>query len=133
MISAAELLDPGPLEVVDRIGLGLGQRAQAGVEGTRVQVRVRGRQGTVRPAARLLGQGHRALQERGRPGEPGACLGALRGRSSSAATASSGPVAAAARCQTRRSGSVFGSITSARARCAARRSSAEPARTPQPA
>ena len=43
-------------------------------------------------------------------------------RSSSAATASSGPTAAQARCQAHRSGSVSGSVTSASARCTSRRS-----------
>ena len=45
-------------------------------------------------------------------------------RSSSTATASSGPAAASARCQARRSGSACGSVTSAKARWTVRRSSA---------
>ena len=46
-------------------------------------------------------------------------------RSSSTATSSSGPRAASARCQARRSGSLCGSVTSARARCTPRRSDAD--------
>jgi hypothetical protein len=44
---------------------------------------------------------------------------------SSSATSSSGPGAACARCQARRSGSTFGSVTSARARCTSCRSSSD--------
>ena len=44
-----------------------------------MQVRVRGGQGAVGAAGRLLGQRHRALQERRRTGQPGAGLGALGG------------------------------------------------------
>ena len=48
--------------------------------------------------------------------------------SSSAATSSSAPGAAFARCQARRSGSAVGSVASARARCASRRSACVAAR-----
>ncbi len=49
-------------------------------------------------------------------------------RSSSAATSSSGPVPACARCQARRSGSTTGSVTSASTRWAAKRSCGSAAR-----
>ena len=75
----AELFDPGALQVVDRIGLGLGQHPEPDVEGPGVQVRVRRGQGAVGAAGRLLGQRHRALQERRRTSRPGAGLGALGG------------------------------------------------------
>ena len=58
---------------------------------------------------------------------PRACARAAE-RSSSTATSSSGPIAAWARCQARRSGSAAGSVASASARCASRRSGAVAAR-----
>ena len=63
-----------------------------------------------------------ALQEGGGGGEPAARLRPPGGPSSFRATRSSGPGAAAARCQARRSGLTSASVASANARWAARRS-----------
>ena len=90
---------------------------RAVVEGAGVQVRVGRRQGALGAQVRVGGQRDRPLQQRcGRRHSP-ACLGpARRLARAAAATSSSGPVAAAARCQIRRSGLAGDTRASASAR-----------------
>ena len=102
-----QLLDAGALEIVDGGGLGLGQQAERGVERAGVQVGVGGGQGAVRASRRRRRSGRpTAGGTPPRPASPARACALPAVRSSSAATSSSGPVAAAARCHTRRSGSV---------------------------
>jgi hypothetical protein len=57
------LLDAGTLEIVNRVGFGLGQQAQRGVERTGLQVREGSGQGSVGAPSWFGGQGHRPLEE----------------------------------------------------------------------
>jgi hypothetical protein len=60
---SSELLRAGTLEIVNRVGFGLGQQAQCGVERAGVQVREGGCQGPVSAPSRSGGQGHRPFEE----------------------------------------------------------------------
>ena len=107
------------LEVAQRPGFGHGQQVQR-----RRRTRPPGSWPGRRPApARPAGPGRASASlacsrnAAAAVSPPRACA-RLAERSSSAATSSSGPGAACARCHARRSGSSCGSVASARARCA---------------
>jgi len=69
-----ELLDAGPLQIVDRVGFGLGQQAERGLERACVQVREGGCQRSFGAPGRLDGQGERPLEEGRRGRQPGTGL-----------------------------------------------------------
>jgi len=82
----------------------------------------------VRSPRQAWRQGGRALQERGRRGEPPSRLRPAGGVLKLGGNLLVGPAAACARCQARRSGSARRSMASASAWCAARRFSGDAAR-----
>ena len=120
----AHQVDAGALELVERPGLRRGQQPERGVERAGLEAGLRGRQRALAAPLGILGQRHGALQERSRGGEPAASLRPARPNARARRRLPrSGPDVPRARCQARRSGSVSGSVASARARCTRWRSS----------
>ena len=121
-------IDPDALELLERPGL---RRAPASASaGSNAPARRLASAAASRRSARRAGSGVSsaawARKAASAATPPRACA-RLAERSSSSATSSSGPAAARARCQARRSGSSARSVTSASARCTACRSPAEAA------
>ena len=126
--SGAKHVDLGPLELVQRACLRLCNKRERLVERTRLLLCLRRGES---PAGATCGFGRqrgRAFQEGGGGGEAARASARVADRSSSAAMSSSGMTAACARCQARRSGSISGSVASARARWASLRASVPEAR-----
>ena len=71
----SELLYAGTLQIINRIGTGLGQQAERSIKRARVQVREGGGQRSVGAPTRVGGQGERPLEEGRRGRQPGASLG----------------------------------------------------------
>ncbi len=67
-------VDACSLEVVERPGLGRAEQSERGVERAGLETGLRGRQRPLAAPRRIVGQGDGALEERGRGGEPAACL-----------------------------------------------------------
>ena len=105
------------LELVERPGLRRLQQFQGLAERAGLHAGLRRGQDAFGMPRRIGGQQHRPLQERRGRGQPAAGLRPARRALQLAATSSSGPAAAWARCQARRSGSACGSVTSASAAC----------------
>jgi hypothetical protein len=67
---AAQQVDPGPLEVVQRAGLGRGHEPERRIERSRLEARLGRGQRPLRPPCRIHGQRDRPLQERRRRSDP---------------------------------------------------------------
>jgi hypothetical protein len=107
------------IQLSGTLGLRLGQQLAGLAEGAGLHIHLCRGQHAFGVPRWIGGQQHRPLQERRGRGQPAASLRPAD-CSSSAATSSSGPDTAWARCQALRSGSASGSVTSASAACAAR-------------
>jgi hypothetical protein len=125
---AAQQVRPGAGELIERPRHRGRKQVQGVVEGAGLQMGLRRGQRAVDSARWISGQQRRALQERRRSGQPPRACARPADRSSSAATSSSGPAAAWARCQARRSGAISGSVAAASAPCTAWRSATDAAR-----
>ena len=71
---AAQQVDPGALELVERPGLRRGQEPERRVERAGLEARLRRRQRALRTPRRVDGQRDGALEERGRGGDAAASL-----------------------------------------------------------
>ena len=120
-------LQPRALKLVERGELRSREQLLGGLATPRLQLGLRGSERALSPSCRVRGQRGRSLQERSRGHDTAPARARSADCSSSAATASSRPSAACARCHARRSGSASGSVASASAWCARSRSCADAA------